>query len=111
MAENQIKVNNIEELVKKVQEFAASHGGTTKTRIIHSYTNSGEYTCTKNGLVQKTKGRVGVKLEGENNSSMEYFLEDKEEKAKGVNIIITSPELLSKVLEKLGKIGITCNPR
>jgi hypothetical protein len=41
MTENKIKVNTIEELISKAEEFAASHG---ETKIGNSAINSGEYT-------------------------------------------------------------------
>ncbi|CAG8490010.1 13553_t:CDS:2 [Gigaspora margarita] len=124
MTENQIKVNSIEELVNKAKEFAASHGGTATTKIGHSAVNSGNYVYRDGKTVQDTKGSVEIELEGENNSSVKFFLEDKEEKSvEGPSNISVPPghvkgicnhELYQKVIQELGKVDIShrqFNPR
>lgn len=105
MTENKIIVNSIGELVNKAQGFAASHGGTATTKIGHSAVNSGEYVHQKGKPVKKTKGSVEIELEGENNSSTKFFLEDKEERS--IEKPTLNRELYQKVIQELGKVGIS----
>src|SRR5438874_13503234 len=106
------KVNSLEELITKAKEFATSQGGTDKTRIIHSYANSGEYAITKNGPVRKTKGGVGIELKGKKGKTAEFFLEQDEiakEKDKEGNPTLF-PIPVTKILKELRKIGIDYEP-
>src|SRR5207237_10266437 len=105
--------NSLEELITKAKEFATSQGGTDKTRIIHSYANSGEYAITKNGPVRKTKGGVGIELKGKKGETAEIFLEQ-DEIAKEKDDDERNPTLfpipVTKILEELRKIGIDYEP-
>ncbi|MCE8163917.1 MAG: hypothetical protein I3274_06960, partial [Candidatus Moeniiplasma glomeromycotorum] len=112
MTENQIKVNNIDELINKAKEYAVSQGGAEKVSIGKTCVMSDTYTYTKGKAVPTKKGGIKLELKGENGSSAEFFWEtnDKNESEKENKDFFSKEqfkirsELIRKVLAELKKI-------